>query len=195
MVHAEVVLQRDGGKGLCGFLYPDMLFGLNRLVQTVAPLAAFHDTASLFIDNLHLTVHHHIFIILVEHGISLEQLLQGVHALALYGIVVEEFIFLVELLLLIKVFLVFQGRQLRGDVGQHKELLVVHLCGQPFCTLVGKIHRVEFLIDNEIQRFDSFRHTAVVVLHVILLSLQHTSLDTFFREVFDEGLVLWKRLM
>ena len=73
-----------------------VLLGLDSLMQSVAPAAAFHDTACLLIDNLHFAVDDHIFVVLVEHAVGLQQLLDGVYALALHGIVVEQFVFLVQ---------------------------------------------------------------------------------------------------
>ena len=126
-----------------------MLLGLDSLMETVAPAASFHDTSCLLIHNLHLTVDNDIFVVLVEHGVGLEQLLQGVHTLALHGIVVEQCVLLVETLLIAELF-VFESRKLRCDVGQHEELLVVHLLGEPFRTLVGEVARVEFLVNHEV---------------------------------------------
>ena len=87
MIHTEVVLQGDSGKGLGGSLNTDMLLGLNSLVETIAPAATLHDTACLLINNLDLAIDNDILVILVEHGVSLEQLLESMHALALQGIV------------------------------------------------------------------------------------------------------------
>ena len=71
MIHAEIVLQRDGGKGLRGSLDFHVLLGLYSLVQSVTPAATLHDTASLLIHNLHLAVDDHILVVLVEHGVGL----------------------------------------------------------------------------------------------------------------------------
>ena len=80
VVHTEIVLQRDGGKSLCGRLHLHVFLRFHGLVQPVAPAAALHDTACLFVHNLHLSVHHHVFLIDAEHGVSLEQLENGVNA-------------------------------------------------------------------------------------------------------------------
>ena len=66
----------------------------------------------------------------------------------------------------------------------------MHFVGQPSRTFIGEVARVEFLVDDEVERLDGFGHVAVVVLHVVLFRLEHTSLDTLFREIFDERLVL-----
>ena len=87
MVHTEVVLQGNGSKGLGCSLDFYMLFSLDSLMQSVRPATALHDTASLLVDNFDLTVNDHILVVLVEHAVSLEQLLQGMDALRLYSIV------------------------------------------------------------------------------------------------------------
>ena len=89
VVHTEIVLKGDGSEGLSGSLDTHMLLSLDSLVQAVAPASAFHDTACLLVDNLHLAVHNNVLVVLVEHGVSLQQLLQGMYTLRLYGVVVE----------------------------------------------------------------------------------------------------------
>ena len=68
-----------------------MLLGLNCLMQSIAPSASLHYTASLFINNLDLTVYEHVVFVDVEHGIGLEQLQNGVHTLALHRILGHQF--------------------------------------------------------------------------------------------------------
>ena len=179
VVHAEIVLQGDGGKGLCGGFHLHVLLGLHGLVQSVAPAASLHDTSCLLVHNFHLTVDDHVFVVLVEHGVCLEQLLQGVHAFALYGVVVHQFVLLVQALLVGQSLFGFQGRQLGGDVGQHEQFRVVHLLGQPGGALVRQVARVQFLIDHEVERLRDLMHPAVVVLHIDLFRLEHTGLDAF----------------
>ena len=111
VVHTEVVLQGNCCESLCGFLNLYMFLCFNSLMQSVAPLATFHDTTCLLVHDFHFTVDDNVFVILVEHGVSLEQLLQGVYALALYRVVVEKFVLLVKALLVVK-FLIFKVRQL-----------------------------------------------------------------------------------
>ena len=192
VVHAEVVLKGDGGEGLGGGFHLHVLLGLNGLVQTVAPAAAFHDTARLLVDNLHLIVYHHILVVLVEHGVGLEQLLQSVHTLALYGIVGHQLVFLLQALLIAQTGLGLQFGEQGGDVGQHEELGVVHLLGKPLRALVGQVYRVQLLLHHKVEGGHGLGHAAVVVLHVFFLRLQKTALDAVFREVFDKGFVLGK---
>ena len=96
MVHTEIVLQGDRRKGLCGSFHLYVLLSLHSLVQSVTPTTAFHDTTCLFIDNLHLTVDHHILIVLVEHTVCFQQLLEGMYAFTLYGVMIQQFVFLVK---------------------------------------------------------------------------------------------------
>ena len=90
VVHTEIVLQCDGGKSLCGGFNLYVLLCLNSLVQAIAPTAAFHNTACLFVDNLNLAVHYHIFLVDTEHGVGFEQLQYGVYALALDGVILQQ---------------------------------------------------------------------------------------------------------
>ena len=81
VIHTEVVLQGNGSIGLSSILHLYMLLSLDSLVETIAPTASFHDTSSLLIDNLHLSVHYDVLVITIEHRVCLEQLLDGMYAL------------------------------------------------------------------------------------------------------------------
>ena len=56
VVHAEVVLQRDGGKRLVFFFDLDALFGLDRLVDALAPAPTFKNATGEFVDNFDLAI-------------------------------------------------------------------------------------------------------------------------------------------
>ena len=56
VVHAEVVLERDRREGLVLLLDVHALLGLDRLVQALAPPAAFEDAAGELVDDVHLAV-------------------------------------------------------------------------------------------------------------------------------------------
>ena len=56
VIHAEVVLQCDSGKCLCGRFHFHVFLGFYCLVQTIAPAAPFHNTAGLLVHNLYLIV-------------------------------------------------------------------------------------------------------------------------------------------
>ena len=195
VVHTEIVLKGDGGKGLGGSLYLHVLLGFDSLVQSVAPAASLHDTTRLLIDNLHFAVDDHILVVLVEHGVGLQQLLQGMHTLRLHGIVLEHFIFLVQALLVRQARVSLQFRELTGNIGQHEELGIVDLLGQPSRTLIGEVAGVQLLVNHEVEGLHHLGHTAVVVLHIDILGGLHTRLDTFLGQELDEGLVLRQTLM
>ena len=195
MIHAEVVLQRDGGKGLRGSLHLHVLLGLYGLVQAIAPAAAFHDAACLLIDDLHFAVDDDVFLVEVEHRVGLQQLLYGVHALALDGVVGVHLVFLLHALLVGEALVALEGRELCGNVGQDEEVVVVHFAREPGVALVGEVGAVELLVDDEVERLYGLGHTAVVVLHVDLLGGEHAALDAGLGEIFDEGLVLGQGLV
>ena len=164
-------------------------------MQSVAPAASFHDSSCLLIHNLDLSVDDNILVILIEHAVGFEQLLQRVYTFALHGVVVEHVVFLVETLLFAETCLVFECRELRRDVRKHEQVFVVHLFCEPFRTFVCEVAAVQFLVYHEIERFYSLRHAAVVVLHVVFLFLEHTGFYSFLRKIFDERLVLRQSLV
>ena len=190
VIHTEVVLQSDGSKGLSCCLYLYVLLSLYSLVQSVAPTATFHNTTSLLVYNLNLAVNNHIFVVLVEHAVSLEQLLQSVNTLALNGVVTHQLVFLVQTLLICETCLSLESRKLCCNIGQYKQLVIIYLLSQPSSTLICKVARVHLLVNHEVQRLNALRHTAVVVLHIDVLCVLHTALDSLLREELDEWLVL-----
>ena len=117
------------------------------------------------------------------------------YTLTLNGIMAHHFVLLVDAFLIAKACLSLKGRELGGDIGQHEELGIVHLFGQPGCTLICEVAGIQLLVDDEVEGLHALRHTTIVVLHIDFLGLQHTSLDTFLREVFNQGLVFRHGLM
>ena len=99
MVHAEVVLQRDGSEGLRRGFDLDALLGFDGLMQPVRIAPAVQNTARLLIDDLHLVVHHHVFDIFLEHRVCFQQLDDRMHALGFDGVVVDYGIALLGLFL------------------------------------------------------------------------------------------------
>ena len=96
-----------------------MLLCLNSLVQAIAPATTFHDTTSLFVDNLNLTIQDNILIILIEHCVCLQELLQRVYTFTLNSIVSHQRIFLVDICLLINnliILLLLKCRKLCGNI-------------------------------------------------------------------------------
>ena len=79
VVHTEVVLQGDGGICLRGCFHVDVFFSLHSLMQAIRPAAAFHDTACLLVDDLHLVIDDHVVDVFLKQSVSLQQLLHGVH--------------------------------------------------------------------------------------------------------------------
>ena len=71
-VHAEIVLKSDGRQGLIFALDLDVFFGFDRLVQTVGPAAAWHQTASEFVDDDDFAVFHHILNVALIERVRLD---------------------------------------------------------------------------------------------------------------------------
>ena len=193
-IHAEIVLQRDGGVGLRGGLDLHAFLGLDGLMQTVAVAASLHDSARLLVDNLDLVVVDHIFHILVEQGVGLQQLVHRVYALRFDAVVLQQLVFLLLLLLMGKV-LVLDFAQLRGDVGQDEEIGVAGGACQHLDTLVGQLDGVVLLVDHEVEGLNGLGHFAVVVLHVLGLDLEQQVLDAVLAEVTDQRAMLGQSLV
>ncbi len=81
VVHAEIVLEGDGGQGLVLALDLDPFLGLHRLVQAVAPAPPRHQPAGEFVDDHHLAVLDHVVDVALEQGVGLEGLVDVVQDL------------------------------------------------------------------------------------------------------------------
>ena len=194
VVHTEVVLQSDGCKGLSCSLNLNVLLGLDSLVQTIRVAAAIQNTASLLIDNLHFVVHNHILNVLLKHTERFEQLVNGVNALALNSVLADNLV-LLDCFLFGGQLALFEVSNGRADVGQHEESILTKDVRQEVVTLVGQLHRIEFLVDNEIEVIDNLGQTAVVILDIEVFGLLHQSLDTCLAEELDERFVLGQTLV
>ena len=124
MIHAEIVLQGNRGKSLGCSLHFNVLLGFHSLMQAVAPTTPVHDTSRLLVHNLHFAVDDDIFIVAVEHGISFQQLLQGVHTFALHGIVGIELVFFHDAFLVGQRTICLQRRHGRRNIRHNKQFRV-----------------------------------------------------------------------
>ena len=91
LVHAEVILEGDGGEGLVLALDLDAFLGFHGLVQAVGPAAAGHQAAGELVDDDHFrafvaVLHHVVAVALVEH-VRAQGLLHVVVALDVGGVV------------------------------------------------------------------------------------------------------------
>ena len=195
VVHSEIVLEGDGRECLCGGLDLDVLLRLDSLVQTIAPAAAFHNTACLLIHNLDLVVDDDVVNVLLEHSVGLEELDHSVHTLALQRIILHQGILLLLLLLGGEFSVLLDLGDLASNVRKHEEIRIGNGVGQQVVTLVGHIDRVLLLADHEIQLVGDDVHLTLVVLHIIVLSLLHQLLHTLLAEELDQRLVLRKSLV
>ena len=194
MVHAEVVLQGDGGKRLRGGFHRDTLLGFDGLVQPVGIAAALHDTAGLLVHDLDFVVNHHVFRVQLEHAIGAEQLVDGMHAFGLDSIVQHQFV-LADVLFLIVESKSLDFGQLGSDVGKYEEMRILGVAGNVVNPLIGEFHRVVLFVDDEIHRIGGFGHQAVIVGHIDFLGLEQSGFGALFTEVFDERFVLGQCLM
>ena len=153
-----------------------------------------HDTARLLIHDFHLIVDDDVLHVLLEHAVRLEQLVDGMHPFGFDGIFVDEFVLLAVVLLGAQVALLDFGHG-STYVGQHEESLLADVAGEEFMPLVGQLHRIEFLVDNEEELVGNLRHTPVVVLHVGVLHLLHQRLIARLTEELDERFVFGQSLV
>jgi len=87
LVHAEVVLNRDGRERLILLADMDALLGLHRLVQPVGPTTTRHQTAGEFVDDDDLAVFDDIVNIALKNRVGFESLLHVVQGIDLARIV------------------------------------------------------------------------------------------------------------
>ena len=77
-VHAEVVLEGDGGEGLVLALDLHLLLGLHRLVEPVRPAPAGHEAARELVDDHDLPVLHHVVDVALEERVRAQALVDVV---------------------------------------------------------------------------------------------------------------------
>ena len=189
LVHAEVVLQRDGGIGLRGSLDFGVLLGLDSLVQTVAPAATLHDTASLLVNNLHLVVlGDDVIDIALKKRVGFQQLVNRVNTVALYGEIVVDFLFLGSHFLWRKISMLEFGN-LASNVRQLVELWVLAHASQLVHTFVGEFAGALLLVDDEIELVVDNVHILVLLLHVEILRVLQQSFHTCLGEELNQSLV------
>ena len=73
-VHAEVVLDGDGGEGLVLALDLDAFLRLDRLMEAVGPAPARHEPPGELVDDEDLAVLHHVVDVALEERVGLERL-------------------------------------------------------------------------------------------------------------------------
>ena len=87
LVHAEVILNRDRGQGLVFLADMHALLGFHRLVQSVGPAPAGHQSTGEFIDDDHLAVFHDVVHVALENRVGLQRLLHMVQGVDLSRII------------------------------------------------------------------------------------------------------------
>ena len=87
VVHAKVVLQCDRRKSLVFFFDLDALFGLDRLVNALAPSATFKNSSGELVNNLHFAVLNDVVLVAVIQHCSFQSNLQLVDQVLLYFVI------------------------------------------------------------------------------------------------------------
>ena len=115
----------DGRQRLRFTVDRDTLLCLNGTVQPVAPAAAWHFPAGVFIDNDNLAFLHHVVHVLLVNAVRTEQLRDVVDALGLMvHVLLALFLFHDPLLWRERLVLINLG-ELRDQIGQHKGVRII----------------------------------------------------------------------
>ena len=78
-VHAEIILEGDGGECLVFRLDIHRFLGFHRLVQTVRPAAAIHHAAGELVDDDDLAILDDVIDVAAEHHVRTQRLIDMVH--------------------------------------------------------------------------------------------------------------------
>ena len=116
------------------------------------------------------------------------------HALTLDGIVIHQLIFFLYAFL-ISHHLIFQFGQLRCYIWEHEEIIIIDNRRHKLVSLIGHVHALMLLVNYEEQWVSCFRHTSVVVFHIIFFNLKHTGLDTLFTQILNKRFVFRQSLV
>ena len=116
------------------------------------------------------------------------------YALRLDRVVVDNLVLAINLLLECEVALLQLGN-LATDVWQYEEAILLEVLREYVVALICKLHRVQLLVDYEIQLVGNLVHTTVVILHKDILNLLELNLDAWLREELDDRLIFWKSLV
>ena len=189
VVHAEVVLQGHRRIGLRGRFHLHLLLALDGLVQSIAVAAPFEDTAGLLVHDLHLAVHHHVLHVVLVEGVSADQLVHRVDALALDREIAQQFILAFGLLLGARAALLDVG-DAAAHVGHDEEGGVVHITADQVNPFLGELDAMLLLVDGEVQLGIHLRHVLALVLQVEVLRLLQVRAHAVLAEELDQGTVL-----
>ncbi|MPM84605.1 hypothetical protein SDC9_131678 [bioreactor metagenome] len=161
-VHAEIVLNGDGGKRLGLGLDLDLFLGLQRLVQPVVETAARHQAAGVLVHNHDLALLDDIMNVALEQAVGLEQLRKTVQPLALVTELLFELGALFAALQLGKGSVGIEFVNAHQQVRHHERAGIVGRNRQ--AAAFGKVGRLPLFVDHEIERaLHLLQHTLVGV--------------------------------
>ena len=195
VIHPEIILQGDGGKRLRGRLNLHVFLGFHRLMETVAPAASLHDTAGALVHDLYLVVHNHVVDILLEHRIRLEELDNRMDTLALEGEILHQGIFLLRLFLGAQRSVILDFSDGRTHVRQDEEVRIGNGGSQHLMALVGHVHAVLDLGDDEVKLVRHLRHLPLIILHIVGFRLLQELFHALLGQELDQRLVFRETLV
>ena len=192
-VHAEVILDRDGGECLRFALDLHAFLGFDGLMQPLTPAAARHGTSGELIHDEHLPFLHHVIDVLVVQRVRAQQLMDDVQPLAFRGVFAFDGIPLFEALGRAELVVLVQLSDGRGNVGQHEGVAIVRR--EPIQPLLGEMHRMSLLVQHEQQVILEVPELLLAgrqfpIREVIEFHALHQLLDALLLQRLHEPLVL-----
>ena len=150
-VHAEIILNRDGGVSLRFLFDLHAFLRLDRLVQPVAPAATGHDAPGVFVDDHHLVVLDDVMDVLLEKRIGAQKLGNAVNVLARADEAVFRLLLELGALLGGKVFARVDGDEFRRNVGQDERVGIVR--AQRVAAELRQVGLAALFVDGVIKLF------------------------------------------
>ena len=193
LVHAEVILDRDGCERLRFALDLHGFLGFHCLVQPLGPAPPRHRASGELVDDQDLPVLHDVVHVLLVQRVGPQQLVHDVELLALHRVLGLEFAACLDLFLRRQLLIVIDAMNARRDIRQY-ELLVIGRRHQLDAT-IGQVHGMPLLVEDVEEVVLQvtvllLRDPQLPVGEVVELHPLHELLDALLLERLQEALVL-----
>jgi len=193
LVHAEIVLDRDGRERLRLFAYRHAFLRFHGLMQAVGPAPARHQPPGELVDDEDLAVLHDVLHVLLVQGVGLQQLVDDVQDFALLRILGLDQAAALEFLRGAQLVVALDGVDRFGDVGDHEKHRILRR--HRLHPLVGEVDGMAALVQHEVQVVFDVAHLLVArrllaVRQAVQLDALHQGLDPRLLQQLHETLVL-----
>ena len=158
-VEPEIILDRDRGEGLRLPLHPDVLLGLDRLMEPVRVAPARHEPAGELVHDEDLFFLHDVLHVFLVERIRAQELEDVVDALASLRVDPLQIALLRHLVRGLEGVVLVDRAQLGGEVGQEEEVPVA--LRQELPPLLGEIDGVILLVDRVVELLVRLPHALV----------------------------------